>query len=638
MKSYQQLFAELKRRHVFKVAAIYGATAFVVLQLADLLGQGLQLPAEFLSMVTVLVLLGFPFALILAWAFEVTPEGVRRTDRASDEELAAIVAEPASRRWPAGLLALAGAAALVTGAWWAGRRSAEPVQPQAAAAAGSDSLQLSYADVADDARPSIAVLPFADMSREGDQEYFSDGMTEELLNTLANIRELRVSGRTSTFAYKDRDEDLRTIGDELGVQYLVEGSVRKDGDQLRITAQLIDAGDGSHMWSDTYDRKLEGVFAIQTEIATSIADQLRIPLGLEDPADLVQPTGDFGAYDLYLSARARMRERGTSMNEAVRLYRAAIAADSTWAPAWAGLAEALEIRAWYYGEAFEGQRPDSAAVAAELDAAEGAARHALELDPENASAHVALGNVLRDRYEWEPAERAYRRALALDPDNAEAYQQYAEFLLATGRIAAAVRSADRAAALDPAPIRFNILATALECDDRDGEAERVYRRGIRLDPDESLRNIRDNYLFLLYRQRKYEETLEAIPSVLDDTVDVGRVVSENREFFDWMRQGTLSAIPDTAHKYLFPFDWVELGYPDSAAARIVAPDTLGMAVDRLYTVCLPVLDDVRQLPNVQEFLRGRGVDGVVHRTPADQRETPVVLREAGSAAKEAATP
>jgi TolB-like protein/Flp pilus assembly protein TadD len=639
VKSYQQLFAELKRRHVFRVAAIYGATAFVVLQLADLLGQGLQLPAEFLSMVTVLVLLGFPFALILAWAFEVTPEGVRRTDRASDDELAAIVAEPASRRWPAGLLALAGVAALVAGAWWVGRRSGAADEATTAASSGaSPSAQLAFASLEDDPRPSIAVLPFADMSPKGDQEYFSDGMTEELLNTLAKIPELRVAARTSTFAFKGTNLTAAQLGDTLHVRYFVEGSVRKDGDQLRITAQLIDASDGSHLWSDTYDRKLESVFAIQTEIASAIADQLRVPLGLDDASDLVQPTSDFGAYDLYLSARARMRERGASMNEAVRLYRAAIAADSTWAPAWAGLAEALEIRAWYYSEAFEGQPADSAAVAAELDAAEGAARHALELDPENASAHVALGNVLRDRYEWEPAERAYRRALALDPDNAEAYQQYAEFLLATGRVAAAVRSADRAAALDPAPIRFNILATALECDDRDGEAERVYRRGIRLDPDKSLMNLRGNYVFLLYRERKFEETLEAIPSVLDDTVDVGRVVSENRKFFDWMRQGTLSAIPDTAHKYLLPFDWVELGYPDSAAARIVAPDTLGMTVDRLYTVCLPILDDVRQLPSVRKFLRGRGVDGVIHRTPVDQRETPVVLREADGAANGAATP
>ncbi|HSM09354.1 MAG TPA: tetratricopeptide repeat protein [Gemmatimonadota bacterium] len=624
MKSYQQLFAELKRRHVFKVAAIYGATAFVVLQLADLLGQGLQLPAEFLSMITVLVLLGFPFALIVAWAFEVTPAGVRRTDPASREELAAIVAQPASRRWPAGLLALAGIAALVAGAWWAGRRSAPPAEPRAAA--GADSLQLAYGDMADDARPSIAVLPFADMSREGDQEYFSDGMTEELLNTLANIRDLRVSGRTSTFAFKERDEDLRTIGNELGVQYLVEGSVRKDGDQLRITAQLIDAKDGSHLWSETYDRTLESVFAIQTEIATAIANQLRVPLGLDDPSDLVQPTGDFGAYDLYLSARARMRERGASMSEAVRLYRAAIAADSGWAPAWAGLAEALEIRVWYR-EAFGGETPDSTAVAAELEAAETAARHALQLDPRSSSAHVALGNVLRDRFDWEPAERAYRQALALDPDNAEAYHQYGELLILSGRVAEGVRAADRAAALDPAPVRFNVLGAGLRCDDRYDEAERAYLRGIRLDPDESLSGIRRNYFWLLYTEQRYEEALERMLSLRDDATDVERVRTEARQFFDWLRQGTLSAIPDTARNDLLAEDWIRLGYPDSAAVRLVSPTTRGLAITRLYQLCDPTFDEVRQLPIVQEYLRNRDLDGVIHRTPVDQRETPVVLRK-----------
>ncbi|HUE96511.1 MAG TPA: hypothetical protein VMN39_07610, partial [Longimicrobiaceae bacterium] len=234
MKSYQQLFAELKRRHVFKVAAIYGATAFVLLQLADLLGQGLQLPPVFLSMVTVLVLLGLPIAIILTWAFELTPQGIRRTEAAPAEELARIVRQPPSKRWPSGLLALAGVAALVVGAWWVGRsgagivgdgRSDQAVQnPEDARGA-----RLAYSDLRGDARPAIAVLPFADMSPQGDQEYFSDGISEEILNSLANIPELRVAGRTSAFAYKGRDEDLREIGRELGVRYLVEGSVRKDG-------------------------------------------------------------------------------------------------------------------------------------------------------------------------------------------------------------------------------------------------------------------------------------------------------------------------------------------------------------------------------------------------------------------------
>ena len=626
MNSYQQLFAELKRRKVFKVAAVYGAVAFGLIQVADPLGQALRLPDTFLPFVLAILLLGFPVALVLAWAFEVTPDGVQRTGAAAPGEIEAMVAEPASKRWPAGLLALAGAAALLGGVWWAGLQTGRADSGGGATAMTSDSLKLAYTDVAEDARPSIAVLPFADMSREGDQEYFSDGMTEELLNTLANIRDLRVSGRTSTFAFKERDEDLRTIGNELGVQYLVEGSVRKDGDQLRITAQLIDAKDGSHLWSETYDRTLESVFAIQTEIATAIANQLRVPLGLDDPSDLVQPTGDFGAYDLYLSARARMRERGASMSEAVRLYRAAIAADSGWAPAWAGLAEALEIRVWYR-EAFGGETPDSTAVAAELEAAETAARHALQLDPRSSSAHVALGNVLRDRFDWEPAERAYRQALALDPDNAEAYHQYGELLILSGRVAEGVRAADRAAALDPAPVRFNVLGAGLRCDDRYDEAERAYLRGIRLDPDESLSGIRRNYFWLLYTEQRYEEALERMLSLRDDATDVERVRTEARQFFDWLRQGTLSAIPDTARNDLLAEDWIRLGYPDSAAVRLVSPTTRGLAITRLYQLCDPTFDEVRQLPIVQEYLRNRDLDGVIHRTPVDQRETPVVLRK-----------
>jgi len=625
LKSYQQFFAELKRRKVFRVAAVYGAVAFGLIQVAEPLSEALRLPDTFLPFVVASLLLGFPVALVLAWAFEVTPEGMQRTAVAAPGEIEAIVAEPASKRWPAGLMALAGAAALLGGVWWAGLQTGRAEGPTPTVA-GSDSLRLAFGDVGDDTRPSIAVLPFADMSREADQEYFSDGMTEELLNTLANIRELRVSGRTSTFAYKGRDADLRTIGNELGVRYLVEGSVRKDGDQLRITAQLIDANDGSHLWSDVYDRRLEGVFAIQTEIATAIAEQLRVPLGLADPSELVQPAGDFGAYDLYLTARSRTRERGASMNEAVRLFEAAIATDSTWAPAWAGLAEALEIRLWYV-EAFGGQRPDSATIARDLAAAERAARHAMDLDPENSSAYVALGNVLRDRLEWAPAETAYRQALALDPDNAEAYQQYGELLIVTGRIGDAVRAVDRAAALDPAPVRFNVLAIGLLCDDRAEEAERAFRRGIRLDPDESLLTIRRNYANLLYRQQRYEELEPFILSLfVDDTVDVETWRAGFREWVGWLRQDALAAIPDTARQYLSPADWIRLGYPDSAAAVLSEPNREGLQVNRQYSLCDPIFDSARRRPTLREYLQTRGLDGAVHRTPVDQRETPVVLR------------
>ncbi|HSM08448.1 MAG TPA: adenylyl cyclase, partial [Gemmatimonadota bacterium] len=322
MKSYQQLFAELKRRKVFQVAAVYGAGAFAILQGADVLGQGLRLGEAFLPLVTAAVLLGFPLALVLSWFFEVTPGGVHRTGDAAPGELEAIVAQPASRRWPAGLAALVGMAALLAGAWWVGTRTG-PVAGDEAAASGH-AVRFAYADLADDPRPSLAVLPFADMSPEGDQEYFSDGITEEILNVLAKLPHLSVAARTSAFAFKDRQLDMRVVGDSLGVAYLMEGSVRKSGDQLRITAQLIDARNGSHVWSETYDRTLDNVFQIQTEIAEAIAEQLRVPLGIDEPSDLVTPTSDVEAYDLYLAGRARMRERGESLDEAIRLFEAAI--------------------------------------------------------------------------------------------------------------------------------------------------------------------------------------------------------------------------------------------------------------------------------------------------------------------------
>ncbi|HEM46497.1 MAG TPA: hypothetical protein ENO23_05565, partial [Alphaproteobacteria bacterium] len=410
MKTHQQFFAELKRRKVFKVAAVYGAVAFALIQVADPLAQALRLPETFLPFVVGILLLGFPAAIVLAWAFEVTPDGVQRTGVAAPGEIEQIVALPASSRWPAGALALMGVGALVAGAWWAGRQTAP-------SANDAPRAEIAMVDPDGDARPSLAVLPFADMSPQSDQQYFSDGMTEEILATLAKVRELKVAARSSSFAFRGEHPDIRTVGDSLGVGYVIEGSVRKAGEQLRITAQLIDAADGTHLWSDSYDRPMVDVFAIQTEIAQSIAEALRVPLGLDEASRLVTPTGDLEAYDLYLAARGRMRERGESLPEAIRLFEAAVARDSTWAPAWAGLAEAREVFGWY-PEAWEnppshyGER--ATRFAAMQEPAAGAARRALALDPDNASAHVALGSVHRNRLEWGRAEAEYARALTLD--------------------------------------------------------------------------------------------------------------------------------------------------------------------------------------------------------------------------------
>jgi len=474
---YQRFFAELKRRKVFRVAAVYGATGFVVLQVADLLAEGMELPSVVLKTTTFLVLLGFPIAMVMAWALELTPEGVKRTDAAETGELEAIVAQPAGKRWPAGVLALLGVAALVAGAWWVGRSTAPGVEDSALAAnsgsggggRGAEVLRLAYADLDADQRPSIAVLPFADMSPDGDQEYFADGMTEELLNSLAKIRDIRVGGRTSSFAYKGQDKDLREIGAELGVQYVVEGSVRKQDDRLRITAQLVDANDNFHLWSESYDRTIDDVFAVQEEIAQAIAEELQVSLGLDEDESLVAPIGDLDAYELFLTGRTRMRERGDGVEEAVQLFEATIARDSSWAPGWAGLAQAWSLVPFY--RAAENREEYWATWESSLEAAESAAIQALQIDPKIAGAEVALGNVYRDRWEWEQGEQHYLRALDIDPDDVEAHQQYAELLAATGRLDEALRSARRAVALDPtSAIRLNVLGYILMINDRREEA------------------------------------------------------------------------------------------------------------------------------------------------------------------------
>ncbi len=630
MKSYQELFAELKRRKVFKVAAVYGVASFIILQVADLLGQGLRLGDTFLPFVTAIVLLGFPFALIMAWVFEMTPKGMQRTSAPEEGEIASIVSAPMSQRWPAGLMALVGVAALVGGAWWVGRQTAPEASFVATDAPAE--ARLAFADPAQDARPSIAVLPFADMSPDRDQEYFGDGMTEEILNTLARVRELRVSGRTSTFAYKDRDKDLREIGTELGVSYLVEGSVRKAGNQLRITAQLIDASDGSHMWSDQYDRSMDDVFAIQTEIAEAVAAELRVPLGLDAGERLVTPTADLDAYDLYLAGRSKMRERGPSLLEAVELFEAAIARDSTWAPAWAGLAEASELRLWHAAARPKGMtRKEFNPIG--LAESERAARRALDLDSDNASALVALGSVQRNRAEWEAAETTYLRALAADPDNAEAYQQYGDFLLNVGRIGEGVRLLDRAAALDRAPIRFEVLGFGLEVDNRQNQGVEAYEMAVSRQMTtaghrRSLDLLAGSYVLA----GRWQDASQAWKEANRLDPKAARIMGSDDEidaYVNGLAQADLSLIPATMHDSVSTFGWIRLGELDRAITKrlkTAGGQPFGRAIEFRY----PVFQSLRSDPRVQDFLAERGLAGVEEiRTPEAERTRPLALREAG---------
>jgi TolB-like protein/Flp pilus assembly protein TadD len=458
------------------------------------------------------------------------------------------------------------------------------------------------------------------MSPESDQEYFSDGITEEILNTLAKIRELKVAARTSAFAFKGRQIDMRAIGDSLGVSYLIEGSVRKAGNQLRITAQLIDAADGTHLWSDQYDRPLDDVFAIQTEIAQAIAKELRIPLGLDDPSALVTPTADLEAYDLYLAGLAQMRTRGAAVAEAARLFEAAIARDSTWAPAWAELAEAREILTWYPegwdeppANRYEQMEMMPTVVAALLDEAETAARQALVLDETNASAYVALGSVLRDRREWRESEDAYVRALTLDADNAEAHHQYGELLEMTGRQADALRSYERAVALDPAPVRRALMGMSLFLNDRAQEALPILRKAF-VDSDH-LPIIGGWLVDVLDFLGEYEESAQL-------RIGGGFDPEEVQNLTQALRAGDAELLPETVRAALTPVQWMLFDEPDRAAealAKPVSPYEQGSH----YYHWAPDLDAVRDSPQMQDMLRRLNLEGVqLQRTPPSEAPTP----------------
>jgi len=277
---------------------------------------------------------------------------------------------------------------------------------------------------------SIAVLPFKNMSADPDQEYFSDGITEEIINALVGVPGVKVAARTSVFAFKDRNEDIRSIGKELGVTHVVEGSVRSDGQQLRITAQLIQAADGFHLWSETFDRQRVNVFAIQEEIAAAIAGELNEQLGDEAPAPEVARIS-VNAYDDYLRGRALLRERDDQgLEQARELFEAVVAAHPDYAPGWASLAITTD-------------------VLDDNDAAEEYALHALELDPDNVDALTALGAVYRDTRRWAEAEKQFAKAIALDPDSAELLEDYGEFLGRTGRMDALLDVTSHGFAVDP---------------------------------------------------------------------------------------------------------------------------------------------------------------------------------------------
>ena len=417
-QSYQRLFAQLKRRGVFRAAALYGTAAFVAIEGADLVFPRLAFPEWTVTLVVWLALAGFPIALLLAWRYERTSEGLRHTDPAQTVELDAIAAEPRRRRWPAGVAALLGVILLGLAAWWTLTRSGP----------GSRDYD------------SIAVLPFANLSGDPANDSFGDGLAEELINALAGVEDLKVAGRTSSFALRDQNLDLRTIGDTLGVETVVEGSVRRSADRVRITAQLIDAETGFHLWSEEYDRSITDIFLVQEELATSILRAMLPRLG-GDEAELYRGgTSDLEAWDLYVAGRQKWYTRNVPLLwEAVDDFEAAVARDPNFALGWSGLADAID------GLAYRDARAQALVPRAKM-----AAQRAVLLDPDLAEGWASWGVLAfeADR-DWTTAELALKRAVALKPSYAWARASLGDMLRLQGRVREAIEQQRMALELDP---------------------------------------------------------------------------------------------------------------------------------------------------------------------------------------------
>lgn len=428
MRPDHSLLTELRQRGVIGVAVVYALVGWTLVEVADAVFPALDLPDWSVTLVVALVLLGFPLALVLAWAFERTPGGVARTEAAPGRRVAAA--------FVLGLTAMALLAFFLAG---------DRVGPDGAGGISS-----------------IAVLPFEDLSPD-DQSYFAEGIAEELTAILATVPELDVVGRASAFAFRDRTAGLEQIGAQLGVDVVVDGSVRRDGDDLRISVQLIDVDDGRVLWSQRYDRQAGDIFALQDEIAAAVAGEVDIRLSLPAPPEA--DPARLRAHDLYLRGLAAWHRRTTrDMGEAARLFHRAVAADSTYAPAHAGVALAhvllplfSERAAAAPGEPGASSATDHATIALR------AARRALELDPGLAEAHAALSQrAMILTWSRETAVDEARRSIELRPSYATGWQWYAEALMAQRKPDEALGAIDRAIELDPlAPAPRNIRAAIL---------------------------------------------------------------------------------------------------------------------------------------------------------------------------------
>jgi TolB-like protein/Tfp pilus assembly protein PilF len=516
---------ELRKRKVIRAGAFYLISAWVLMQVADVMFPALALPPWTVTLVAALLIIGFPLALILAWAYELTPGGIKLdTATSADSD------------------------------------SALPVPSQTT---DSESIK------------SIAILPFIDLSPERDNEYFSDGLTEELLHVLAAASDLKVSSRTSCFTFKGKDIDIPTVAKKLKVANVLEGSVRKSGARLRITAQLIDAKNDTHLWSDTYDRDLDNIFEIQDDIAQQIAQALRVRLDLRQPRS--SATDSVKAYDLYLRGRGFHRKFSLSnLRFAIEMFAKATEVDPNFAQAWCGAADCHSLLALYLGTG----ETDRAAAG-------NASRRAIELAPDLAEAHVSRGLYHVASEQFADAVREFARAIELDPNMPEAYYQMGRACIHRNELGKALAWFEKAMELSPDDFEIPLIAAPI-CE-KLGDTERSKE----------------------LNARGLENTLR----YLETNPDVSRAyylgagallqLNKKQQADEWAKRALAIDPSDGSTQYNVACFYAQAGEPDKAFACLEKGGIHSVA----WLQNDPDLDPIRPDPRFNAIIQRLGSDG-----------------------------
>jgi serine/threonine-protein kinase len=573
-----KFFQELKRRNVYKVAVAYAVVGWLLVQIATQVFPFFEIPNWAVRLIVLAIVIGFPIALVVAWAFELTPEGLKRTENVD------LAARTGTKRYAWVYVVIVGAL-LSVGLFFVGRYTA----PGHVTTSGLP-------------EKSIAVLPFENLSGDPQNAYFSEGVQDEILTRLAKIAELKVISRTSTQRFKSAPEDLRQIAHQLGVANILEGSVQKANDQVRVNVQLINALTDTHLWAETYDRKMTDIFAVESEIARTVAETLRAKLtGTAEHVLASRPTENPEAHQLYLKGRFYGSKRtAKDAQKSIEYYQQAAAIDPNYALAYAALAESYWFLALYSYPQLNEVVPKARQLALK----------ALELDNSLAEPHSILGIICNtyDR-DFVCMEREQKLAIELNPNFSEGHRRYGLLLQNLGRFEEARIATRRALEIDPlSPVTNFQYARLLFYERKYDESEALSKKNVELDPDFWYAHWQ---LFYVYRmKRDYASAVEELAKVQDarGEPDAAKLIRESFAKGDW--QGFLRKITEQRSRLkIYPYFvatfFAELGEKNKAFAALnEAIETKDQHTDQMKVD--PYMNPLRDDARFQEVLKKAG--------------------------------